>query len=77
MKVYERQFNFPFPGSYVVIYKDRVEIHIGRYIRNVMIELYFDTVEIIKSNMKVVMLDKDKSVLSIIYNAQRIEDMRE
>lgn len=76
MKVYDRPYNIFSTGSYVVIRDDQVEIVDNRYSTDILVEFYYNYVLINPLSMKVTMLNSDKEVLSVIYHAKRIVDMR-
>ena len=76
MKVYDRPYNMFKTGSYVVVRDDLVEIVDNRYGTDVLAEFCYHYVLINPLVMKVTMLNSDKIVLSVIYRAKRIVDMR-
>lgn len=74
---YTSKYHSLSPGLFVEIHNDQVEIHNSRYNNIAHAELYFHEVIINFHDMKVVMLGKDKEVISIIKHAERIRDMRD
>ncbi|MCK5520324.1 MAG: hypothetical protein KAI81_04365 [Candidatus Marinimicrobia bacterium] len=76
MKVYQKGFNDHINGVYVVITNDEIKIINGRYGLITLAEMYFHKIHINVNEMKIVMMNKDNEVLSVIYNAERIADLR-
>jgi hypothetical protein len=73
---YGRAYNTHEDGLYVKIQKDQVEVFSKMYSDEVEAEFYFHEVHIEPDIMKVVMIAITGEVLSVIYHAKRIWDLR-
>ena len=73
---YGRPYNIHEDGLYVKIYNKSIEIQSKMYNNTLEMEIYYENIEIDKTDMNVYLLDSYDKTISVIYHAKRIWDMR-